>query len=254
MTSLDTFFIVSSMHFEDLDHSIAVRRNDEVLALTHRARFDPATSTVQQHDTSNQNIVTNKVRSDNLQQFEFGNNSCELPTIPASRPQVHRRCRSSDQVDTSLVRESQSSDQLNAGSLHGSSSSGIRPPQRSKSSDKEIQSLLEASTASRRGRRPAPRAKSMGQTSDDVLDNVVTRVTISADAPVNKLSALQRSTVKRDLGPKKESRRLGLSPPVTGAGDGLFKAKAKAANNQSNSDGRRSERTRSAGFMGLMKG
>ena len=147
------------------------------------------------------------------------------------------------------IRRTMSSDNLNVAAMHGSSSTGIHPPRRSKSSESEIEAMAAAANAARRGRRPASRAKSVGHNDAATLEKIASNP--KPEAPVNNLSALQRPAVKRDGGPKKESRRLGLAPP--GTGDGIFKAKIKAPDGQSGSNGKRVERKKSGGLVGLLK-
>ena len=232
MTSHDKRWgtIDSSLHLDDLDQSSHSFHPGEILGGSQTPR----------KNDSNQNFHRSKLLNSKFQQscFEFGDS--DLTIVPGGRarpaPPALRRTLSSDNVELAA--------------LSTSSCIGIQPPRRSKSSENEIETMAAVASASRRGRRPAPRAKSAGQNDAAILEKIV--INPKPEAPANKLSALQRQSVKRDGGPKKESRRLGLAPP--GTGDGIFKAKIKVTDGQIGSNGKRVERKKSGGLVGLLKG
>jgi hypothetical protein len=227
-----------SMAFEDLDHSSSSFHAHEIVGATcalNHMNLDPQ---------NNRSFHRSKLHNSKFQQscFEFG--EIVLPTPVAAS--ISTRMPEQGPMPTTM-RRVKSSDHLDK--------AGIRPPRRSRSSEGEIERMssttASATHTSRRGRRQASRAKSLGSHDADILDKVVAGS--KADPPVNKLSALQRPTVKRDLGPKREARRLGLAPP--GTGDGIFKAKIKAPqDNQGESNGKRAPRAKSGGLLGLVKG
>jgi hypothetical protein len=227
-----------SMAFEDLDHSSSSFHANEIVgaacALNHM-HLDPQ---------SNRSFHRSKLHNSKFQQscFEFG----ETVLPPSVSATISTRMPVQGPMSTTM-RRVKSSDHLDK--------AGIRPPRRSRSSEGDIERLssiaASANPGSRRGRRQASRAKSLGSHDADILDKAVANS--KAEPPVNKLSALQRPTVKRDLGPKREARRLGLAPP--GTGDGIFKAKIKVSQeNQVESTGKRAPRAKSGGLLGLMKG
>lgn len=230
-----------SLDFEDLDHSSASFQADGTTEVSFcRPNINSK--------LNSENIISRDFHRSKLNHLKFQQSCVEFGESDLCGEFSISQGRSAELRPS--MRRIRSSDQLDNADLQNGKGSGVRPPRRSKSTESNIDTAAPV----RRGRRPAPKAKSTGHDDIAMLEMMASMKKAEALAPVNKLSALQRQRNKKELGPKKDIRRIGLAPP--GNGDGIFKASVKYPSSQNTSlkqeKGIRGRRL--GGLMDRMKG